>query len=90
MIKRISFAHERELMALIQDNASMMKKDPDGKVWIHDYSAKNDKLGILVPANPSDLIEAVYVAPMSPPWFKVRKDIVKISSWQQYCCCFRT
>ncbi|MNP34779.1 hypothetical protein D3C76_1280860 [compost metagenome] len=70
MIKRNSFSHERELRALIQDNEASSKASPDGKGRAHDYSAVNEKNGISVTVNPTDLIQSICVAPMSPKWFK--------------------
>lgn len=75
MIKRMAFAHERELRALIQDNEIPSKKNPDGSST-HDYKVVNDKLGINIPVAPIDLVEKVYVAPMAHSWFKsLVKDI---------------
>ncbi|TOY95090.1 hypothetical protein [Vibrio fluvialis] len=70
MIKRNAFSHERELRALIQDNKTPSKENPDRSGKMHDYSAVNDKFGLSVSVNPLDLIHNVFVAPMSPTWFK--------------------
>lgn len=70
MIKRNSFSHERELRAIIQDNKACSKATPDGKGSMHDYSAVNERVGISVAVNPTDLIHSICVAPMSPKWFK--------------------
>lgn len=70
MTKRNSFSHERELRALIQDNKSTTKPNPNGEGSMYDYSAINEKSGISVAVNPIELIHSICIAPMSPQWFK--------------------
>jgi hypothetical protein len=65
--KRKSFEHERELRALIQDVP--YKPNPDGSgARVFNY-IKNAEGGRSVPIQLLELIENVYVAPTSPPWF---------------------
>ena len=59
--KRTSFAHERELRALIQELPVENNSIPVGKI--------NDAKGVNISVNLSSLIENVYVSPSSPDWF---------------------
>jgi hypothetical protein len=57
--KRKSFEHERELRAVIWDTT------PSG-----DMSMNNPRRGQLVKVPLAEMIEAVYVAPIAPSWFR--------------------
>lgn len=77
--KRRSFAHERELRALIWKPGDMqavnyeyMTKGMGSQIMkIPDFSAayKDHAHGIDVPSNIKELIEHLYVCPSSPAWF---------------------
>jgi hypothetical protein len=60
--KRKSFEHERELRAVIWDTSQV-----GGPI---DVTATNPNTGLPVKVSLDDLIEAVYVAPTAPPWFR--------------------
>lgn len=60
--KRLSFAHERELRAVLPRYAS-----PDGQL---NSLKENPPAGFAAPIAPDALIEAVFVAPGSPAWFR--------------------
>ena len=68
--KRKSFAHERELRALIHDweTPSIPTDRPD--TFAHDYEMKNETMGQLVPVNIHRLIDRIYIAPQAPTWFR--------------------
>jgi len=61
--KRQSFAHEREIRCIIQDLESPADRDA---IYI---GTSNTEYGRLVEVKLSALIENVFVAPTSPPWF---------------------
>jgi hypothetical protein len=64
--KRISFEHEREVRAVIQDLA-----------WVAELSGSEDvvslstptPIGLSIPVDLARLIETVYIAPEAPGWF---------------------
>jgi len=58
--KRKSFAHEMELRAVISNLPEHPMTD----------NSLFDKPGLYIPTNLEYLIEKIYVAPTSPPWFK--------------------
>lgn len=62
--KRKSFEHERELRAVIFDSSSASRPGDTT------YSRKNQSVGLPVEVSLNDLIEAVYVAPTAPSWFR--------------------
>lgn len=66
MHKRVSFRHEREVRALFQDFPHIRDDEGDEKM---DLDAENPENGRSVEVDLSELIEAVYVAPSSAPWF---------------------
>ena len=70
MHKRLSFAHERELRALIEDfeTPSIPTDRPD--TFEHDYEMVNPLAGIEVTVDIHHLVERIYVAPTAQPWFK--------------------
>ena len=71
MYKRKAFAHEKELRTLIGDmHGGLMLKPDSQNTYIIDPNAKNEKLGISVPLQPTELVEGIYVAPLSAQWFK--------------------
>ena len=57
--KRKSFEHEREFRAVIYDGSGR-----------GDRFSKNQRKGLLIEVSLDDLIEAVYVAPTAPSWFR--------------------
>lgn len=70
MHKRLSFAHERELRAIIYDWETAAISTDREDTFEHDYSLINQKNGIEIKVNIKNLIENIYVSPMSPEWFK--------------------
>jgi hypothetical protein len=64
LCKRQSFAHERELRAMVVDYTSVLKGD---KIVV---GGENPVPGVSVPVALTVLLERVYVAPTSPKWFR--------------------
>jgi hypothetical protein len=62
MHKRKSFEHERELRAVIWDTSPALRHI--------DLTVSNSKMGVPVGVSLGELIEAVYVAPTAPDWFR--------------------
>lgn len=60
--KHLSFAHEQELRAVIQKSPRK-----DNKI---DYSQKPPDGGVWKSVDTDELINAIYVAPMSPSWYR--------------------
>jgi len=71
MFKRTSFAHEREMRALVW-------KFPDFHLG-DDYATRPMGDGVNVPADVETLIESIRVAPSSPRWFvEVVEAVVRV------------
>ena len=70
MHKRISFAHERELRALIHDSepAEIPTGQPD--TVKHDKEMRNTLSGLEINVDIHRLVKRIYVAPVAPHWFK--------------------
>jgi len=68
MTKRRSFAHERELRAIITEEIPSTETDDDGFPSIS-LSAQNPHRGRHVKVELTSLIEQIVVAPTSPNWF---------------------
>jgi hypothetical protein len=68
MYKRLSFAHEREVRALIWD----IPTDEDG----HSISPTHPEAGMLIPIHLDTLVHDVYVSPTAPEWYREAADDV--------------
>jgi hypothetical protein len=66
--KDISFAHERELRAVIWDRPQI----EDAKTMMKDYV--QEKPGVSRPVDIDDLVQNIYLSPSSETWFA---DVVK-------------
>lgn len=66
LYKRISFAHERELRAIIQDIP--MKKAGSSTVEDYDFETPPFSEGTALSVDCDSLIENVYVSPAAPGW----------------------
>jgi len=67
MFKRKSYEHENEIRAVTSPSITL----EDGRRIMSDGDGR---VGLLIPVKLSELIESVYVAPMTPTWFV---DLVK-------------
>jgi hypothetical protein len=65
--KRVSFEHEHEVRAVIQDLTLATRTSPEGSS-ILDLNVATPG-GLNIPADLNRLIEAIYIAPESPDWF---------------------
>lgn len=65
LCKRKSFAHERELRAIVQEHPIVFQFDQK----VFDYAAEQSDAGAYIPVHLDVLIENVYVSPTSAEWF---------------------
>ena len=73
MHKRKSFAHERELRAVIQRRPSSKNGRPlrlPADPLSEDFPNDLPKDGVLITLDLEQLVEKIYVAPSSPSWFR--------------------
>lgn len=74
--KRLSFEHEKELRAIIQEIP--YDGDPEDPTTGIDYSLETIAHGLNVKVDVEELIESVYVSPDSPEWlFVLIESVVK-------------
>lgn len=70
MHKRISFSHERELRALIDDPSPAEVPTDQPDAIDYDQNIVNSLSGLEVTVDVHELVDRIHVAPTAPQWFK--------------------